>query len=138
MPEVTINGRAVDVGAAIATAINVIHRDYQGRLCHDNGQADGPFVAYGFPDTPVQIGVRLNKTKLTIYARERTPAGDLLQDLVPMLEIDERYDARSGNPVHSIKNGKVPYLKPTESPVVRAKVLPEQLGAVLNACLGKG
>lgn len=137
MSELTIRGRKVTVGADVAAAFDLIHRDYAGRIVQDNGQAEGPFVAFGFPSSPVEVGVRLNKRKLTVYARERTPHGELLSDAVPSLVVEERYDPTTGSPVHSIKNGLIPYLRLTDAPVVRVEVTPDNLHAVLDACLGK-
>jgi Domain of unknown function (DUF3883) len=137
LPDLNINGRRVTVGADVAAAFDLIERDYAGRIVQDNGQAEGPFVAFGFPSTPVQVGVRLNKHKLTVYARERTPHGELLSDAVPGLVVEVRYDSTMGRPVHSIKNGLVPYLRLADAPVVRAEVTPDNLRAVLDACLGK-
>lgn len=134
---VNINGRKIEVSEPIAAAIATIERDYKGSMEVDNGQATGPFVAYGFPGTArVQIGVRLNKHKLTLYVRERCPDGRMLEDVMPGIVIAERYDGRNKAPVHSIHKGRVRYLKPAETPVLRVEALPEQLEAVLDACLG--
>lgn len=102
----------------------------------DNGQAEGPLVAFGFPSSPVQVGVRLNKSKLAVYARELTPHGELLSDAVPGLILEKRYDLTTDSPVNSIKDGRIPYLRLTDASVVRAKVTPDNLRAVLDACLG--
>ncbi|WP_312798203.1 DUF3883 domain-containing protein [Tianweitania sp.] len=132
-----VNGRNFSVGESIAEAVTLIEHDYGGEIEVDNGQAKGPFVAYGFPrHGAVQIGVRLNKQKLTFYLRERAPDGRLMRDLVPGLQVNARYDGTTGNPVHSIKDGRVRYLKPGESPVLQIAVQPEQLRAVLDASLG--
>lgn len=137
MELLNINGRKIEVGEPIAAAIATIERDYKGSIEFDNGQAEGSFVAYGFTGpVRVQIGVRLNKRKLTLYVRERCPDGRLLEAVVPGLVIADRYDGRNKVPVHSIHNGRVRYLKPAEAPVLRLELLPEQLGAVLDACLG--
>jgi hypothetical protein len=132
-----INKRSVAVGESIAAAVAVIEHDYGGMLAFDNHQVEGPFVAYGFSRYgAVQIGLRLNKRKMTLYVRERCADGRLLKDAVAGLDIEDRYDSRSKAPVHSIHNGRVPYLKPAETPVLRLKVQPDQLRAVLDACLG--
>jgi len=133
----TVNGRIVQVGDFVATAVSSIVRDYGGIVDLDNGQAEGPFVAYGFPrHRPVQIGVRLNKSKLTLYVRERVPEGRLLAEVVPDLMIEDRYDLKSKAPVHGIRDGRVRYLKLSETPVLRVKIQPHQLKSVLDACLG--
>lgn len=130
--------RVVSVGTEVAAAFELIRRDYAGQIVQDNGQAKGPFVAFGFPDTPVEVGVRLNKTRLTIYAMERTPLGGSLSDAVPGFSAEERYDANTGSPVASIKDGRVPYLQLSKGPVVRVVATPSNLRALLDACLGKG
>jgi hypothetical protein len=137
LPELTIGDRKVTVGADVAAAFDLIQGAYAGRIVQDNGQAEGPFVAFGFPSTPAQVGLRLNKHKLTVYARERMPDGQLLSDAVPGLVVEARYDSTTGSPVHSIKNGLVPYLRLADAAVVRAEVTPDKLRAVLDACLGK-
>lgn len=136
MPELIIHGRKVTVGADVAAAFDLIHRDYAGRIVHDSGHPN-PFVAFGFPNSPIEVGVRLNQHKLTVYARERTPQGELLSDAVPGLIVEARYDEVTGSPVHSIKNGRIPYLRLSEAPVVRIVATPDNLRAVLDACLGK-
>ena len=130
--------RVVSVGTEVAAAFELIRGDYAGQIVQDNGQAEGPFVAFGFPGTPVEVGVRLNKTKLTIYARERTPLGALLSDAVPGLVVKDRYDTTTGSPVHSIKNGLVPYLQLSKAPVVRTEVTPDKLRCGAGRLSGQG
>ena len=125
------------MGANIAAAVQWITQDYGGHQTFDNGQKEGPLVAYSFPATPVQIGVRLNKQRLTLYVREHTPDGRCLVDVVPGLEFKERYDASTGSPAGSIKSGRVPYLRLGETSVLRLEPSPDQLRAVLDACLGR-
>lgn len=137
MAEIAVNGRQLTVGSDVAKAVETIERAFAGVLQHDNGQAEGPFVAYGFPaHGRVQLGLRLNKSKVTLYVRECCPDGRSLPAAVPGLKVEHRYDGGKSVPVHSIKNGRVPYLSPAEAPVLRVQVLPDQLLEVLHACLG--
>lgn len=137
MTEVAVNGRPLIVGDDVAEAVKTIEGEFAGVLQHDSGHAEGPFVVYGFPRLgQVQLGFRLNKSKVTFYVRERCPDGRLLSVAVPGLSIQDRYDGGKNAPVHSIKNGRVPYLKPAEAPVLRVQVSPDQLREVLLACLG--
>lgn len=137
MATLIVNGRSVEVGDFVATAVSSIEHTYGGIVEFDNGQAKGPFVAYEFPrHRPVRIGVRLNNSKLTLYVRERVPDGRLLSDVVPDVRIEDRYDRKSKAPVHAIRDDRVRYLKLAETPVLRVAVQPHELKSVLEACLG--
>ena len=139
---IKLRNRSVEVGALIAQAIDIMQKNYGARLYYETNHQETsrvPFVAYEFPRYGhIQVGMNLNKNKLALYVRETTPTGDKLLDVVSGVSKEERYDGDPRiNPVHSIKNGRVPYIKPSRSnPILLVKLNYEHIHSVLKACLG--
>ena len=106
------NPRSIDqLGYAVADdvlhAIDLLKSRYGASRYRDSGHQDGkggrPTWIFELPQFGAEVGVPMNKQKLTLYMRNRTLDGRRLTDLLPPEKVVKVYP-RDGRPARSIKD----------------------------------
>jgi hypothetical protein len=141
MEIVAVSERAVEPGARVRRAIDVMKGGYGAVLTHDSGHAKGPTWIYTFPDHGhAQVAIRMNKEALSLYVRDRTPDGRPLEPLLGGLaDVTGRYPNADGtNPANSLMSDEhAAYLNPRRQPLLLISPRDEALTAFLDLYLGR-
>lgn len=116
-------------------AIELFTSRYGAGAPHDSGHKTRPTWIYSFPSYGgAQVGIRMNKTSLTLYLRDKTRSGTLLSEFLPEDKITKKYP-RDGSPASSIVGSS--YLQPSISnPVLLVNLLRQEVRSVLDVYFG--
>lgn len=108
----TVAELGYDVSPDVLFTIKVLTSRYGAGQPHDSGHTKVPPTwIYTLPGHGnAQVGVRMNKSSLTLYLRDRTLDGRYLSELIPAIKIVKRYP-QDGKPAASVS--KSSFLRPT-------------------------
>jgi hypothetical protein len=139
---VAVKERELKVADNVRAAVSLLKTRYQAVLTHDSGHTKtGPTWIFTLPQpSSAQVAVRMNKRDLSVYLRDKTTDGRVLEPLLDRLaEVKERYPNPGKDPSNSLLSQEdAPYLRPSHSnQLLLIRPRPDSLEQILDIYLSR-
>ncbi len=141
MTSIAIKERKLEnISKDVLAAISMLKSRYKAVLTHDSNQTNtgATWIFTLPPPARSQVAIRMNKRDLSIYLRDRTLDGKLLEPLLGMhADVKKRYSNPDGSLAASLKSQThAPYLRPSSTHhLLLIHPRPTALEGILDICL---